>query len=106
MSMQGASSAAFGTRQWRHLAALLVLAFIVRLLTALLLKQPGYTDAYYYAVGAQQLYEGQGFSEPFIWNYLDPPETVSHPGYSYWMPLASILGWLGLLGYPKRIPGT
>ena len=53
-------------------------------------------DAYYYAVGAQQLYKGQGFTEPFVWNYLDPPETVPHPGFSYWMPLASILGWLGL----------
>jgi hypothetical protein len=74
----------------------LALALIVRLLTAVLLQQPGYTDAYYYAVGAQQLYDGQGFNEPFIWNYLNPPAAVSHPGFSYWMPLASLLGWLGL----------
>jgi hypothetical protein len=79
-----------------HLAALLVLALLVRLLTAWLVAQPGYTDAYYYAVGAQQLHAGQGFAEPFIWNYLDTPERVLHPGYSYWMPLASIVGWLGL----------
>jgi hypothetical protein len=81
---------------WRHLVALFALALAVRLLTAWLLDQPGYTDAYYYAVGAQQLYEGQGFDEPFIWNYLDPPESVPHPGYQYWMPLAAILGWLGM----------
>jgi 4-amino-4-deoxy-L-arabinose transferase-like glycosyltransferase len=76
--------------------ALAALALGVRLLTAWPLQQPGYTDAYYYAVGAQQLDAGRGFEEPFIWNYLDPPESVPHPGYLYWMPLTAILGWLGL----------
>jgi hypothetical protein len=75
---------------------IVTLALGIRLLTAWLLRQPGYTDAYYYAVGAQQLYEGHGFEEPFIWNYLDPPESVPHPGYLYWMPLTAVLGWLGL----------
>lgn len=75
---------------------LVALALGVRLLTAWPLQQPGYTDAYYYAVGAQQLDAGRGFEEPFIWNYLDPPESVPHPGYLYWMPLTAILGWLGL----------
>lgn len=77
--------------------ALLVLALVVRLLTAWPLQQPGYTDAYYYAVGARQLANGEGFNEPFIWNYLDPPDGLPHPGYLYWMPLAAILGWLGHL---------
>ena len=76
--------------------AILALAVGIRLLTAWLLQQPGYTDAYYYAVGAQELDAGQGFSEPFIWNWLDPPASVPHPGYLYWMPLPAILGWLGL----------
>jgi hypothetical protein len=61
------------------------------------LRQPGYTDAYYYAVGARQLHAGQGLDEPFIWNYLDPPAGLPHPGYAYWMPLTAILGWLGML---------
>ena len=80
--------------------ALVALALVIRLLTAWSLQQPGYTDAYYYAVGAQQLNTGQGFEEPFIWNYLNPPESVPHPGYLYWMPLTAIMGWLGqaLLG--------
>jgi hypothetical protein len=73
----------------------------VRLLTAWPLGQPGYTDAYYYAVGAEQLDTGRGFEEPFVWNYLDPPEGVPHPGYRYWMPLTAILGWFGL-----AIPGN
>ncbi len=83
--------------RWRSAPwALLALALAVRLLIAALIRQPGYTDAYYYAVGAQQLYEGQGFSEPFIWNWLDPPASVPHPGYRYWMPLTAMLGWLGV----------
>jgi hypothetical protein len=76
--------------------ALLIVALVVRVLTALPLRQPGYTDAYYYAVGSEQLHSGQGFQEPFIWNYLDPPESVPHPGFRYWMPLTAILGWFGL----------
>ena len=76
--------------------ALLGLALAVRMLVAWPLQQPGYTDAYYYAVGAEQLGSGNGFEEPFIWNYLDPPESVPHPGYLYWMPLTAILGWFGL----------
>lgn len=84
----------------RHAATLVILlagALAVRLLTAWLIDQPGYTDAYYYAVGAQQLYAGRGFDLPFIWNYLDPPESLPQPGYLYWMPLTSILGWLGMV---------
>ncbi len=76
--------------------ALVGLSLAVRLLMAWLLRQPGYADAYYYAVGARQLHAGQGFDEPFIWNYLDPPSGLPHPGYLYWMPLTSILGWLGM----------
>jgi hypothetical protein len=77
--------------------AILSLALIVRSLTMWPLQQPGYTDAYYYAVGARQLYAGQGLDEPFIWNYLDPPTGLPHPGYLYWMPLTAMLGWLGTL---------
>ena len=76
--------------------AILALALAVRISTAALVRQPGYADAYYYAVGARQLQAGQGFQEPFIWNWLDPPEALPHPGYLYWMPLTAILGWLGM----------
>ncbi|MBN1661611.1 MAG: hypothetical protein JXA93_24670, partial [Anaerolineae bacterium] len=76
---------------------LLALALAVRLLTAWLLEQPGYTDTYYYATGARELALGRGLVERFVWNYLDPPNQVVHPGYLYWMPLASILGWLGTI---------
>ena len=83
-------------QQWRHMGMLFALALAIRLLTAWPLRQPGYTDAYYYAVGARQLHQGQGFTEPFIWNYLEPPAGVPHAGYQYWMPFAAMLGGLGM----------
>ncbi len=83
-------------RRAHPLVAILALALGVRLLTAWFLRQPGYTDACYYAVGARQLAAGQGFSEPFLWNYLSAPASLPQPGYRYWMPLAAMLGWLGL----------
>ena len=86
-------------RHWRPLVALVALSLAVRLVTAALLRQPGYTDAYYYAVGARQLDAGEGFTEPFIWNWLNPPQRVSHPGYEYWMPLTALAGWLGLAAF-------
>ena len=79
----------------RDLLWLLALSLAVRLGTAALIQRPGYMDTAYYASGAIALAEGGGLAEPFIWNYLDPPSGVPHPGYLYWMPLTAILGWLG-----------
>lgn len=76
----------------RDLLVLGVLALTVRIVTAAFIAQPGYMDAQYYAAGALRLAQGGGLSEPFIWNYLDPPEGIPHPGFLYWMPLPSLLG--------------
>ncbi len=61
--------------------AILGLALAVRLLVAWPLRQPGYTDAYYYAVGARQLHAGEGFREPFVWNWLGPFTCSDKEGY-------------------------
>jgi len=56
----------------------------------------GYMDAdYYYATGIQ-LAQGEGFTEPFLWNYLDDPSGLPHPSHAYWMPLTSIISALGM----------
>jgi len=75
----------------RDLAALLLLSLAVRLAVAAWVAQPGYMDAYYYTVGAQNLAAGRGFSEPFLWNYMDDPDGLPHPGFLYWMPLPALL---------------
>ncbi len=67
------------------------LALLVRILAALPQAQPNYMDAAYYLVGGQRLVQGYGFTEPYVWNYLDRPTGLPHPSHLYWMPLPSIL---------------
>lgn len=70
---------------------LLLLALVVRVATALPLRQPGYMDAYYYYNVAQRLHAGQGLTDPYLWNFLDHPAGIPHPACLYWMPLSSLL---------------
>ena len=60
--------------------------------------QPGpeYMDAAYYYVGGQRLVDGFGFTEPYIWNYLDHPQGIPNVSHTYWMPLASMLAAAGM----------
>jgi hypothetical protein len=67
------------------------LALLVRVLAALPQTQPNYMDAAYYLVGGQRLAQGLGFTDPYVWNYLDQPIGLPHPSHLYWMPLPSIL---------------
>jgi 4-amino-4-deoxy-L-arabinose transferase-like glycosyltransferase len=57
---------------------------------------PGYLDADYYYAGGIQLASGKGFTEPYLWNYLDGASSLPHPSHSYWAPLSSILAALGM----------
>jgi 4-amino-4-deoxy-L-arabinose transferase-like glycosyltransferase len=70
---------------------ILGLAVIVRVLAAMPQTQPNYMDAAYYLVGGQRLAQGLGFNDPYIWHYLDLPQTLPHPSHLYWMPLPSLL---------------
>jgi hypothetical protein len=67
------------------------LALLVRVIAALPQSQPNYMDATYYTVGGQRLAQGFGFSDPYVWNYLDQPTSLPQPSHLYWMPLPSIL---------------
>lgn len=81
---------------WRHYAALFVIGFIVPFVVSRFQALPGYMDADYYFAGGIQLAEGRGFTEPYLWNYLDDPASLPHPSHTYWMPLASIVSALGM----------
>jgi hypothetical protein len=52
-------------------------------------------EAYYY-VNALNLAGGRGFVEDFVWNYLGDPGPPPQPSHLYWMPLTSIVAWLGM----------
>lgn len=77
-----------------------LLLFLSGLILPLIVAQfqpiPGYLDSDYYFAGGIQLVKGNGFSEPYLWNYLDGTSTLPHPSHTYWMPLASILSALGM----------
>jgi hypothetical protein len=81
---------------WRHYAILFVVGLIVPFAVSRFQSLPGYMDADYYFSGGVQLATGHGFTEPYLWNYLDDPEGLPHPSHTYWMPLASIVSALGM----------
>lgn len=81
---------------WRHYALLFLIGLIVPFAVAQFQSLPGYMDADYYFAGGLQLAEGRGFTEPYLWNYLDDPAGLPHPSHTYWMPLASIVSALGM----------
>jgi hypothetical protein len=80
----------------RILAGIFAMALLIRLLAILPVQQPGYMDAAYSYDIALNLARGQGFVEPFLWNYLDDPAGLPHPSHLYWMPLPTMLAWVGL----------
>jgi len=88
---------------------LFALALVLYTIISLVVKEPGYMDACYYFAVAESLAQGKGPVEPFLWNYLDYPDHLPHPAFTYWMPLPSLLAWpfLKLLGksyFVARLP--
>ncbi len=80
----------------RDYLAFFVFELIIILGICVFQKAPGYMDAEYYFSGGQRLVAGYGFSENFLWNYLDDPKGLPHPSHGYWMPLVSILSAFGM----------
>lgn len=75
---------------------LFLLGLSINLFVASYQSSPGYIDADYYFAGGLQLVQGKGFTEPYIWNYLDGSTSIPHPSHTYWMPLASIISAIGM----------
>ena len=79
-----------------------VAALIVRIASAVIVAQPGYTDAYYYSVVAGRLAHGDGLTADFIWNFLEAPNYEALPiaSHRFWVPLATTLqaGGMALFG--------
>jgi 4-amino-4-deoxy-L-arabinose transferase-like glycosyltransferase len=85
---------------YRPYLALFAGGLLFRLLLGLLFGQPGYADAYYYSNVAEALWQGHGFREDYIWNYLArplPDSLLHNPSSTYWMPLTSVLIYLAYL---------
>jgi hypothetical protein len=81
---------------WRHYTLLFIIGLIIPFGISRFQALPGYMDADYYFAGGVQLAEGKGFTEPYLWNYLDNPSGLPHPSHTYWMPLSSIVSAIGM----------
>ena len=76
--------------------SLWIAALAFRLVTALIITEPGFIDAYYYYQIAQNWHDGKGLTEVTIWNYqaggqFDPANGLDHTAFTYWTPLSSLL---------------
>lgn len=84
------------------LLLLTVAALVARIAAAIPVGYPPYTDPAYYAMVAEQLATGQGFSAPVLWSFLEvgghlPVDPVLPvPSNGHWMPLTSIVAAAGL----------
>ncbi len=81
----------------QDLVLVLVIGLLVSAGWAVLVREPTYMDAYYYATNGRRLASGHGFSENIVWQFLDEPEGLPAPSHTYWMPLASMLAGAGYL---------
>jgi hypothetical protein len=72
-------------------AALLVFALL-----SIFIRVPGYMDAEYYTLSAEQIAAGKGLTQPILWNYLDDPTGLPHPSHTYWMPAPSLIAAAGM----------
>ena len=66
-------------------------SLVTLVVVSTLFSHPGYMDAFYYYHVAENIAQGQGLVERFVWNYLPPPDAVTHPSNTYWMPLVSLV---------------
>ncbi|MEN8172681.1 MAG: hypothetical protein ABFS03_07340 [Chloroflexota bacterium] len=81
---------------FRRLLMLFIIGFGIAWIVSTFQDSPGYMDADYYYVTGLHLAKGFGFSEPFLWNFMDSPAGLPHPSHAYWMPLTSMLAAVGM----------
>ncbi|HVS18224.1 MAG TPA: hypothetical protein VMT18_06460 [Planctomycetota bacterium] len=82
-----------------HAAALIVLwllAFVVRVDATAARTSAGHGDVAAYHQVAQHLHEGRGFEQDFVADRLAGPTALPTPSNTWWRPLPSVIGWLGM----------
>lgn len=80
--------------------SLVLLAFRVAS-AALVVTQPGFTDAYYYLDVARRLAHGEGLTADFVWNFIEAPllQPLPVPSHRFWMPLVSVIEAAGIAAF-------
>lgn len=81
----------------RDLIVLGAVALVARAAAALVVDWPPFTDPAYYSLIAERLADGQGFTTPVLWSFLEvgsrlpDPAVLPVPSNAHWMPLTSIV---------------
>jgi 4-amino-4-deoxy-L-arabinose transferase-like glycosyltransferase len=94
------------------LLLLATVALVVRVAAAIPVDYVPYTDPAYYAMVAEQLATGHGFTAPVLWSFLevggylpaDPGLPV--PSNGHWMPLTSIVAAAGMALLGTDLPAA
>ncbi|MDE3112772.1 MAG: hypothetical protein KGN00_03665 [Chloroflexota bacterium] len=78
--------------------ALTLALLAVRLASLVVVWEPGYTDAYYYAAVASRVAHGQGLTADFVWSFVEAPHFAALPvaSHRFWMPLATLVQAVGV----------
>ncbi len=86
-------------RPLAYLAILVAALLALRLVSLVVVYEPGYTDAYYFASVASRLARGDGLTADFIWNYLEAPHLAALPiaSHRFWMPLSTLVQAAGIV---------
>ncbi len=80
----------------RDTILLFLLGLAVTCTVAFFQPTSGSMDEDYYFAGGLRLVQGHGFTETYLWNFLDNPQSLPHPSHGYWFPLASMLAAAGM----------
>lgn len=91
---------------WRDVLVLTAVALLCRSAAALVVPWAPYLDSSYYALVAERLATGHGFTVPAIWSFLDvggqlPADpTLPIPSNAHWPPLGPLVsaGAMALFG--------
>lgn len=78
------------------LIGLFIVSSVFLWLNSLLISPQITMDAAYYHIMVDQLENGKGFTEPFIWHFLNDYHSIEHP-MDYWMPLGIVLYYIARL---------
>jgi 4-amino-4-deoxy-L-arabinose transferase-like glycosyltransferase len=65
-------------------------ALALRLALTPFVRLPGIADPNHYYNLARRLATGHGFTIDYIWQFNNPPDTITHPE-DYWMPLTGVV---------------
>src|SRR5690606_38098203 len=82
----------------------LLALIVVFIITKGLVKQPGYTDAFYYYNAANRLASGKGLTDEYLWTYIGAPQALPAPSHLYWIPFTSLAAAFGM--WISNAPGS